>query len=130
MQTETYISESEWQGKFKVSQDYHPDFGKFLAVRWLYSISATGGRIWMRILFYLLFTLTLSPLALAVDIAALAVYALLLVAKKFLEGVVAAVLAVITKAAGTVAIIAAVVVTILILYFKWDVVICFVKGLF
>lgn len=128
--TETYISAAELQTKFHIEQAYKPDFGKFLIVRWLYSITATGGKVWQRVIFYLLFTLTLSPLALAADIAALAVYILLLVAKKFLDGVLAAVLAVCTKAAGTVAIIAAAVGTILILYFKWDVITDFVKGLF
>ena len=130
MQTETYINAAELQSKFHIGQSYKPDFGSWIALRWLYSITATGGKVWQHVVFYLLFTFTLSPLALAADIAALAVYILLLVAKKFLDGVLAAVLAVCTKAVGTVAIIAAAVGTILILYFKWDVITDFVKGLF
>lgn len=130
MQTETYINAAELQTKFHIEQAYKPDFGKFIATRWLYSITATGGKVWQHVIFYLLFTFTLSPLALAADIAALAVYALLLVAKKFLEGVLAAVLTVCTKAAGTVAIIAAAVGTIIIIYYKWDAIQDFIKGLF
>lgn len=128
--TETYISTQELQQKFRVEQSYKPDFGAFLAVRWLYSITATGGKVWQRLLFFIFFTLTLSPLTLAIDIAALVIYAAAIVAKKFLEGVLAAILTVCTKAAGAVAVIAAAVGSILIIYFKWDAITSFVKGLF
>lgn len=131
MQTiETYISAQELQQRFRVEQSYKPDFGAFLAIRWLYSITATGGKVWQRLLFFVIFTLTLSPFTLATDIAALAIYAAGIVAKKFIEGLLAAILTVCTKAAGAVAVIVAAVGTTLTIYFKWDAIICFVKGLF
>lgn len=129
-QTETFISETEYLHQFHVEQSYKPDFGAFLAIRWLYSITATGGKWWQRSLFYIVFTLTLSPLTFAIDIAALIVYAAVQIVKKFLEGVLAAILTVCTKAAGTVAIIAAAVGTILIIYLKWDAIVIYVSGLF
>lgn len=128
-QTETFISETEYLQKFHVEQSYKPDFGAFLAIRWLYSITAIGGKWWQRVLFYIVFTLSLSPLTFAIDIAALVVYAVLLIVKKFLEGVLSAILAVCTKAATTVAIIVAAIGTILIIYLKWDVITSFVNGL-
>lgn len=128
--TETFISENELQTRFRIEQSYKPDFGKFVAIRWLYSIGATGGKNWQRVLFYLLFTLTLSPLALVIDLLGILAYGLLLVVKKFLDGIFAAVLAICQKALGTAAIIAAAIGTILIIYFKWHVITDFVKGLF
>lgn len=130
MLTETYISEKELQTQFRIEQAYKPDFGKFLAVRWLYSITVTSGKTWQKVLFFLLFTLTLSPLALVIDLLGILAYGLLLVVKKFLDGVFAAVLAICQKALGTAAIIAAAIGTILIIYFKWHVITDFVKGLF
>lgn len=130
MLTENYYTELELYQKFHVEQAYKPDFGAFLAIRWLYSITATGGKWWQRFIFYLIFTLSLSPLTFAIDIAALCIYAVVQIAKRFLEGVLAAILTVCTKAAGTVAIIAAAVGTILIIYLKWDAIVIYVSGLF
>ena len=130
MQTETYISAAELQTKFHIEQAYKPDFGKFLIVRWLYSITATDGKVWQHVIFYLLFTLLLSPLALTLDLLGILIYGLFLLAKKFLEGLFAAVFAVCQKAIGIAAMIAAAVGTILIIYFKWDVITDFIKGLF
>ena len=64
------------------------------------------------------------------DFGAFIIYAAVQIVKKFLEGVLAAILTVCTKAAGTVAIIAAAVGTILIIYLKWDAIVIFVSGLF
>ena len=129
--TETYISESEiHRPKFHIGQSYKPDFGAWIALRWLYSITATDGKVWQHVIFFILFTLLFSPLALALDIAGLVVYGLLLLAKKFLEGVLAAVLAICQKAIGTAAMIAAAVATILLIYFQWHTITDFVKGLF
>lgn len=130
MLTENYYTELELYQKFHVEQAYKPDFGAFLAIRWLYSITATGGKWWQRFAFYVVFTLSLSPLTFAIDIAALFIYAAVQIVKKFLEGVLAAILTVCTKAAGTVAIIAAAVGTILIIYIKWDAIVIYVSGLF
>lgn len=130
MLTENYYTELELYQKFHVEQAYKPDFGAFLAIRWLYSITATGGKWWQRFIFYVVFTLSLSPLTFAIDIAALIVYATVQIVKKFLEGVLAAILTVCTKAAGTIAIIAAAVGTILIIYLKWDAIVIYVSGLF
>lgn len=130
MLTENYYTELELYQPFRVEQTYKPDFGAFLCVRWLYSITATGGKWWQRFLFYVVFTLSLSPLTFALDIAALCIYAVVQIAKKFFEGVLAAILTVCTKAAGTVAIIAAAVGTILIIWLKWDVIVKLVTGLF
>lgn len=131
MLTENYYTELELlYQKFHVEQSYKPDFGAFLCVRWLYSITATGGKWWQRFAFYVVFTLSLSPLTFAIDIAALCIYAAVQIVKKFLEGVLAAILTVCTKAAGTVAIIAAAVGTILIIYLKWDAIVIYVSGLF
>ena len=139
--TETYISESEvHRPKFHIGQSYKPDFGAWLSLRWLYSITATDGRlysitatdgkVWQHVVFYLLFTLLLSPLALTLDLLGILIYGLFLLAKKFLEGLFAAVFAVCQKAIGIAAMIAAAVGTILIIYFKWDVITDFIKGLF
>lgn len=129
--TETYISESEiHRPKFHIGQSYKPDFGAWLALRWLYSITATDGKVWQHVVFYLLFTLLLSPLALTLDLLGILIYGLFLLAKKFLEGLFAAVFAVCQKAIGIAAMIAAAVGTILIIYFKWDVITDFIKGLF
>ena len=129
--TETYISESEiHRPKFHIGQSYKPDFGAWLSLRWLYSITATDGKVWQHVIFYLLFTLLLSPLALTLDLLGILIYGLFLLAKKFLEGVFAAVFAVCQKAIGIAAMIAAAVGTILIIYFKWDVITDFIKGLF
>ncbi len=130
MHTETYISEKELQTKFRIAQAYKPNFGKFVATRWLYSITANGGKTWQRFLFFLLFTLALSPLALTADFCGLAVFGLLVLAKKFLEGVLVAVLTVGQRFLGTAAVIGALIGSILILYYKWDVITSFVKGLF
>ncbi len=130
MQTETYISTTELQNRFRITQGYRPNFGAFLVVRWLYSISAEGGKGWQRVLFFLAFTLTFSPLALALDIVGIVVYGLLVIAKKFLEGVLAAVIAICQKAIGTAAVIAAAVASVLIIYFKWQAISDFIKGLF
>lgn len=130
MLTENYYTELELYQKFHVEQAYKPDFGAFLCVRWLYSITATGGKWWQRFAFYVVFTLSLSPLTFVIDIAALIIYAAVQIVKKFLEGVLAAILTVCTKAAGTVAIIAAAVGTILIIYIKWDAIVIYVSGLF
>ena len=128
---ETYISESEiHRPKFHIGQSYKPDFGAWLALRWLYSITATDGKVWQHVVFYLLFTLLLSPLALTLDLLGILIYGLFLLAKKFLEGLFAAVFAVCQKAIGIAAMIAAAVGTILIIYFKWDVITDFIKGLF
>ena len=129
--TETYISESEvHRPKFHIGQSYKPDFGAWLALRWLYSITATDGKVWQHVIFYLFFTLLLSPLALTLDLLGILIYGLFLLAKKFLEGLFAAVFAVCQKAIGIAAMIAAAVGTILIIYFKWDVITDFIKGLF
>ena len=129
--TETYISESEvHRPKFHIGQSYKPDFGAWLSLRWLYSITATDGKVWQHVVFYLLFTLLLSPLALTLDLLVILIYGLFLLAKKFLEGLFAAVFAVCQKAIGIAAMIAAAVGTILIIYFKWDVITDFIKGLF
>lgn len=129
--TETYISESEiHRPKFHIGQSYKPDFGAWLSLRWLYSITATDGKVWQHVVFYLLFTLLLSPLALTLDLLGILIYGLFLLAKKFLEGLFAAVFAVCQKAIGIAAMIAAAVGTILIIYFKWDVITDFIKGLF
>ena len=129
--TETYISESEiHRPKFHIGQSYKPDFGAWLSLRWLYSITATDGKVWQHVIFYLLFTLLLSPLALTLDLLGILIYGLFLLAKKFLEGLFAAVFAVCQKAIGIAAMIAAAVGTILIIYFKWDVITDFIKGLF
>lgn len=129
--TETYISESEiHRPKFHIGQSYKPDFGAWVALRWLYSITATDGKVWQHVIFYLFFTLLLSPLALTLDLWGILIYGLFLLAKKFLEGLFAAVFAVCQKAIGIAAMIAAAVGTILIIYFKWDVITDFIKGLF
>ncbi len=129
--TETYISESEiHRPKFHIGQSYKPDFGAWLALRWLYSITATDGKVWHHVIFYLFFTLLLSPLALTLDLMGILIYGLFLLAKKFLEGLFAAVFAICQKAIGIAAMIAAAVGTILIIYFKWDVITDFIKGLF
>lgn len=129
--TETYISESEVnRPKFHIGQSYKPDFGAWLSLRWLYSITATDGKVWQHVIFYLFFTLLLSPLALTLDLLGILIYGLFLLAKKFLEGLIAAVFAVCQKAIGIAAMIAAAVGTILIIYFKWDVITDFIKGLF
>lgn len=129
--TETYISESEiHRPKFHIGQSYKPDFGAWLSLRWLYSITATDGKVWQHVIFYLFFTLLLSPLALTLDLLGILIYGLFLLAKKFLEGLFAAVFAVCQKAIGIAAMIAAAVGTILIIYFKWDVITDFIKGLF
>ena len=129
--TETYISESEVnRPKFHIGQSYKPDFGAWLSLRWLYSITATDGKVWQHVIFYLFFTLLLSPLALTLDLMGILIYGLFLLAKKFLEGLFAAVFAVCQKAIGIAAMIAAAVGTILIIYFKWDVITDFIKGLF
>jgi len=129
--TETYISESEiHRPKFHIGQSYKPDFGAWLSLRWLYSITATDGKVWQHVIFYLFFTLLLSPLALTLDLMGILIYGLFLLAKKFLEGLFAAVFAVCQKAIGIAAMIAAAVGTILIIYFKWDVITAFIKGLF
>ena len=129
--TETYISESEiHRPKFHIGQSYKPDFGAWLSLRWLYSITATDGKVWQHVVFYLFFTLLLSPLALTLDLLGILIYGLFLLAKKFLEGLFAAVFAVCQKAIGIAAMIAAAVGTILIIYFKWDVITDFIKGLF
>ena len=129
--TETYISESEVnRPKFHIGQSYKPDFGAWLSLRWLYSITATDGKVWQHVIFYLLFTLLLSPLALTLDLLGILIYGLFLLAKKFLEGLIAAVFAACQKAIGIAAMIAAAVGTILIIYFKWDVITDFIKGLF
>lgn len=130
MSTENYISEKELYQQFHVEQSYKPDFGAFLCVRWLYSITATGGKWWQRFLFYIAFTLSFSPLTFLIDIVALSIYAVIQILKKFLEGVLAAILTICTKAAGTVAIIAAAVGTSLIIYLKWDEIVSFLNGLF
>ncbi|MBQ1884789.1 MAG: hypothetical protein II165_07230 [Bacteroidales bacterium] len=129
--TETYISESEiHRPKFHIGQSYKPDFGAWLSLRWLYSITATDGKVWQHVIFYLFFTLLLSPLALTLDLMGILIYGLFLLAKKFLEGLFAAVFAICQKAIGIAAMIAAAVGTILIIYFKWDVITDFIKGLF
>ena len=134
MLTETYISEKELQTQFRIEQAYKPDFGKFLAVRWLYSITVTSGKTWQKVLFFLLFTFTLSPLALAADLTGLILYGSLLLAKRILEGLLLAALnigqTVISKFLGTSAIIGALIGTTLIVYYKWDVISSFIKGLF
>ena len=125
--TETYISESEiHRPKFHIGQSYKPDFGAWLSLRWLYSITATDGKVWQHVVFYLFFTLLLSPLALTLDLLGILIYGLFLLAKKFLEGLFAAVFAVCQKAIGIAAMIAAAVGTILIIYFKWDVITDFI----
>ncbi|MCR5453409.1 MAG: hypothetical protein K6F33_00280 [Bacteroidales bacterium] len=134
MATETYISESEINGRFRIEQAYKPDFGAWLALRWLYSITATGGKVWHHIVFYLLFTLLLSPLALAADLSGIVAYGLLLLAKKILEGFLLAIIhigqTVVTRFLGTAALIAAAVGSVLIIYYQWDVITDFIKGLF
>ena len=128
--TETYIAESEiHRPKFHIGQSYKPDFGAWLSLRWLYSITATDGKVWQHVIFYLFFTLLLSPLALTLDLLGIFIYGLFLLAKKFMEGVFAAVLAVCQKALGTAAMIAAAFATILIIYFQWHTITDFVKGL-
>lgn len=128
--TEVYISERELQTRFRIAQAYKPDFGKFVVIRWLYSINANGGHTWQRLLFYLLFTFTLSPLAFAADITGLVIYGALLIAKKFIEGLALMLLTVCKRFLGTVATIAAAIGAILLIYYQWDIITNFVKGLF
>ncbi len=132
--TETYISESEiHRPKFRIEQSYKPDFGAWIALRWLYSITATDGKIWQHVIFYLMFTLLLSPLALAADLSGIVAYGLLLLAKKILEGVLLMLLnigqTIAQKFLGTAALIAAAVGSILLIYYKWQVISDFIKGL-
>ena len=134
MQTETYINAAELQSKFRIEQAYKPDFGKFLAVRWLYSITATGGKTWQQVVFFLLFTFTLSPLAFVADLTGIALWGLLLLAKRIIEGVLLAVLNIVqtvaTRFLGTAAIIAAITLAAFIIYYKWQAISDFIKGQF
>jgi len=134
MQTETYINAAELQSKFHIEQSYKPDFGAWIALRWLYSITATGGKVWQHVVFYLLFTFTLSPLALAADLTGITLWGLLLVAKRILEGLLLAVLNIVqtvaTRFLGTAAIITVVTSAVIIIYYKWQVISDFIKGLF
>ncbi|MBO7596210.1 MAG: hypothetical protein J6T70_04115 [Bacteroidales bacterium] len=131
--TETFISETAIKTKFRIEQAYKPDFGMFLITRYLYSITATGGNVWFRLLFFLLFTFALSPLALAADLTAAAVYALLVLTKKIIEGLWLAAVnilqAAVSKLLGTILTFAATVAALLTLYYKWDYITDFFKNI-
>ncbi len=118
--TETYIPESALYAKFRITLAFQPQWGKFYATRYLYAITAEGGKTWQRCLFYLVFTFALTPVTLSLDVAGLTLYAVIAVLKKFVEGIVAAVLTVCQRFLGTAAIIIAAVGTVLLIYYKWD----------
>lgn len=129
---ETFISENAIpRNPFRIGQSYKPDWGAFVVTRYLYSITATGGETWQRCLFYLVFTFALSPLALAVDLAALAFYGAILLVKRIAEGLFLAVVNIIqaafSKFLNTTLTIAAVVLVVLALYYRWNDITYFIK---
>lgn len=130
---ETYISTSELNRRFNIQQQYSPTFGPFYAVRVLHSYRADG-RAWQKILFFVLFSLPMSAAALALDLAGFVVYGLYLLTKKVIEIAASLILlaieTVLKKALAIAAVIAGLVGTILILYYKWDIITNFIKNLF
>lgn len=133
MVVETYISEREARQRFNVCQQYQPTFGPFYAVRVLHSYRAEG-RAWQKIIFFILFSIPFSAAALALDLAGFVVYGLYLIIKKVIEIAASLILlaieTVLKKALAIAAVIAGFVGTILILYYKWEVITKFIKNLF
>lgn len=133
MVVETYISETEARQRFNVGQQYQPTFGPFYAVRVLHSYRAEG-RPWQKILYFLLFSLPMTAAALALDLLGFLIYAVYLIIKKAIEIVahllILAIETVLKKALAIAAVIAGLVGTILILYYKWEVITNFLKNLF
>lgn len=133
MVVETYISEREARQRFNVGQQYQPTFGPFYAVRVLHSYRAEG-RAWQKILFFVLFSLPMSAAALALDLVGFLIYGLYLLIKKVIEIAASLILlaieTVLKKALAIAAVIVGLVGTILILYYKWDIITNFIKNLF
>ena len=130
---ETYISTTELQQRFNIAQQYSPTFGPFYAVRVLHSYRAEG-RPWQKILYFLLFSLPMTAAALALDLLGFLIYGLYLLIKKVIEIAASLILlaieTVLKKALAIAAVIAGLVGTILILYYKWDIITNFIKNLF
>ena len=130
---ETYISTTELQQRFNIAQQYSPTFGPFYAVRVLHSYRAEG-RPWQKILYFLLFSLPMTAAALALDLLGFLIYAVYLIIKKAIEIVahllILAFETVLKKALAVAAVIAGFVGTILLIYYKWDIITNFIKNLF
>lgn len=133
MVVETYISETEARQRFNVGQQYQPTFGPFYAVRVLHSYRAEG-KAWQKILYFLLFSIPMTAAALALDLLGFLIYGVYLIIKKTIEIVahliILAIETVLKKALAIAAVIAGLVGTILILYYKWDIITNFIKNLF
>lgn len=68
-QEEIYIAANSQ--KFRIKQQYKPQFGIFWLSRIICSVSTENAKIWQIIMFFALFTLPFFSVALILDIAAL-----------------------------------------------------------
>lgn len=119
---------------FRVRQRYCPQFGIFYLLRQLFSIHAEGGKWWQKTLFYVLFTFPLTLVALALDTCSLLLYCAFLIFKKLIDILTAAAIALIQtaikKTVGVILTLLSICFTVLLIWFKWDVIVELIKNLF
>ena len=119
---------------FRIRQRYCPQFGIFYAIRQLYSIKAEGGRWWQKTLFYTLFTVPLTVVALAFDACSLLLYCVFLLLKKIIQIAAAAILiiieTVIKKTLGVILLLLSICFTLILIYQKWHDITDLIQNLF
>ena len=119
---------------FRIRQRYCPQFGIFYAVRQLFSIKAEGGRWWQKALFYTLFTLPLTVVALTLDACSLLLYLCFLLTKKIIQIAAAAVMllveTVIKRTIGVILLLLSICLTLILIYQKWHDITDLINNLF
>jgi hypothetical protein len=119
---------------FRIRQRYCPQFGIFYAVRQLFSIKAEGGRWWQKALFYTLFTVPLTVVALTLDACSLLFYLSFLLTKKIIQIAAAAVMllieTVIKRTIGVILLLLSICFTLILIYQKWHDITDLINNLF
>ena len=125
-ETDTYISINELKKRFRIYIGYKPDFGIFYITRCLYAV-ITDGAEWIKVVAFVI-QFSLTPIALALDLAALLTLGLAYAAYKILCSVISLIIkcfttvfsTVVSSYLGTLLKLAAVVMFALGVYLGWD----------